>query len=262
MPTLDPRAPELDRRWRLARAAALSGVLGPGVDPLEDEAWAISLAMSASGEAILRLVYDNGLRLGLGFARFHGGPVNSDALGGLLGGLTSPCLVGDWMHTPAGDALRLQRKPCGAADRGTCDFWREAISGLVHGLTDELLHVRHASFPGEAEAGGPCVDVVHGDPEGPWRFAELDAPLAAALEAARVTMHMLAPGARIEFKGQLEGVVQYMRLGEGCGPDAEAALDAKTFAAILERFAPGIRFRDISPRAVLDHTADATATAL
>lgn len=254
MPRHDPRTSDLDRRWRLARAAALSGVVGPGVDPLEDEPWAISLAMSAASEATLRLVYDNGRRLGLGFARFHGGPVASKDLRALLGGLTSPCLRGAWAAEP-NDALCLRRAKCADAERGTCDFWREALSGLIHGLTEDLIHVRHASPAG----GGDCLDVVHGDPEGPWRFAALDADLASRLEAAQVTLRVLAPGVRVVFKGALEGVVQYERLGEGCGP--EAMPDAATFDAILERFAPGTGFRDISPRAVLDHNADATATA-
>jgi hypothetical protein len=257
MPEPDARAPELDRRWRLARAAALGGVLGPGVDPFADEAWAIELAMSAARDAVLRRTYDHGLRLGRGFVRFHGGPVPGTSLGALLGGLTSPCLRGTWTLAETGDALLLARPACPGVTANTCDYWREAVAGLVHGLTEGLGHVRHASAAGGAEN---CLDVVHGAPEGRWRFAAIEPALAEALVAAQAALRLLAPDVNVRFLGVLEGVVQYERQGEGCGTEPGADSDQESFERVLGRFAPGMRFQDVSPRAVLDRAADATPT--
>ena len=255
---LDPRAPDLDHRWRTARRAALAGVTGevsgdatgPGDAP--ETPWMLALAFSAGRGGLLRQVYDNGLRLGRSFVRFHGGPVGPDALGALLAGLDAPCLRGRLRADEAlGGALVLDRVPCDAVQKDTCDYWREAIAGLVHGLTDGLHFTRHDSAGRGAER---CRDVVSARAQGPGRFAALTEEETAALAAATVALRLLAPGLRIVFEGRLEDVIVYRRFGEGCEDSAGPAAEV-TLHEVLARFLPGRVFLDVSPRAVLAPTA-------
>lgn len=270
MPEIDPRAAELNHRWQLARSAALrtvngvdaAGPVAGGAHAAADETWAITLGMSAAPEALPRLVYDHGLKLGRSFARFHGGPLDGDALGGLLAGLDSPCLRGRMVRSEDERAWVLDRPACEGACATTCEFWREALGGLIHGLTDGLQYVRHAS----ASAGAlTCRDVVHADPEGTWRFAALTSAQTEALEGARLTLRMLAPDSpdvHIRFLGSLEGVIHYERPRSGCGgPDADAAAGEERLTQVLGRFVPGGRFKDVSPRAVLAPSLEETAAA-
>ena len=282
MPEIDPRASELNHRWQLARAAALRLINGAerggaesaaveggaaegearegsGHSAQSDEAWLIALGMSAAPEALPRVVYDNGLKLGRSFARFHGGPLAGDALGELVAGLDSPCLRGRMNRSDDGGAWLLDRPACEDACASTCEFWREAFGGLLHGLTDGLQFVRHASGGTSAAV---CRDVVHADPEGPWRFAALTPEVHEALEGARVALRMLAPtspnlGTR--FLGSLEGVIHYERPRSGCEPADDALAGEETFRHLLGRFVPGARFKDVSPRAVLAPSLEETA---
>lgn len=262
---IDPRSADLNHRWRAARRAAIVGVTGAvaaedaAPDAAPESPWVLALALSAGREGLLRQVYDNGLRLGRSFARFHGGPVPADALGALLAGLDGPCLRGRLCRDPAlGGAQVLDRPPCAVVETGTCDYWREAIAGLVHGLTDGLHFARHDSA---GRGGRRCRDVVSAQADGPGRLAALDDEESAALAAATVALRLLAPGVTLHFEGRLEDAIAYRRAGDGCGP-AAPTLEGQgaPIDEVLGRFLPGRTFKDTSPRAVLAPTAREAAS--
>ena len=89
----------------------------------------------------LRRAFENSLRLGEGFVRFNRTQIAPERLPEVLGQLGSPCLLGRWSEVTDEAGYWLERAPCRAgADPGCCDHWREAIGGLVLGLTGGVRH--------------------------------------------------------------------------------------------------------------------------
>lgn len=74
--------------------------------------------------------------------------------------MNSPCLKGRWSEKEKANVLT--RKSCEGAKFGSryCQYWREAIDGLVLGLSDEVGYVRHCSVnSGDSD----CVDIFFQD---------------------------------------------------------------------------------------------------
>ncbi len=238
---------DLALRFGRARRAALEAVTGALATADGDEAWQVRLATSVAKEALLRRVYDHALTLGRGFVRYHGGtPVSAEALPALLGALDCPCVGGDWTATDGG--LVHERPGCehGVGGPALCDYWREAIGGLVHGLTDGVLHARHASV-GRGQSS--CRDALYDEPEGPLRYGPVPASTLAAVDAAKVAAHLLAPDVRVRVFGVLEDELCVGLEQNGCDPDADA--QRQHVLSLFHRYLPGLTLRDVSPRAVL-----------
>lgn len=200
-----------------------------------------------------RRLFENSARLGDGFVRFHRHRVTLDELPQLLPALGSPCLAGAVWQAVGPHALRGTRPPCNAAcAAATCDAWREAVDGLVVGLTGEGRHTRTASA-GHGQA--TCVDVITTDPEHPLRYGELPDDVVPALEAVQRFVRLFK-GADVRFLGVSEGVLLYQLDTSGCG---ELRGNAREMVeATLARKLPHLTVRELSPRAVLSE-ADSTA---
>ncbi len=186
------------------------GSAGPGALAELGARWTRARAQ-ANGS--LRALFDHSRKLAGGFVRFHRWQPGPDWLPRALSQLAAPCLRGAWRED--GDGFVLRRSPCpGVAAAATCDGWREAIDGLVTGLSPELTHARHRSAGhGDAE----CVDVLYRDARSPLRFGPL--PPDAGADLARVgRLVEQFDGAAIDFLGVSEGRLHY-RLSTPRGGD-------------------------------------------
>lgn len=235
---------DLAGRWSRARCSALRAVVA-GRDGSEDDLLPIALATDAA--QVHHRVFDNSLRLGGGFARLHGVLAFAD-MPRALGAMRVPCLDGAWRCFDGEEALALARPGCplGTSGAAACDYWREAIGGLVLGMTGGARHARHESL---GRRGERCVDYFYVDPESPLRFGPLPESLGAELERVRRTARAFDGATTVRFLGVSEGVLLYRIDRAGCG----GQLDVRAIVerAVKCRF-PDLELREISPRSVFD----------
>lgn len=237
------RAQDLAARWQRARLSALRAVVGEAAQGSEAELLACALEVDPA-QTFTR-VFDNSARLGAGFKRHFREHHTLATLPALLGALGVPCLRGAW-RTTSGAAL-LERPPCAATQgAGVCDWWREAIDGLVAGLSDEARHARHRSL---GHGDGACLDVLYDDPEGTARFGPLPPEVEQAAQPIARLVRRLAAGVTLELLGVSEGVLLYRLQGQGGAAPAPAR--ALVEGALAQKL-PGLHFKELSPRAVYD----------
>lgn len=127
----------------------------------------------------------------------------------------------------------------------TCDAWREAIDGLVLGLTGGARHTRTASA---GHGQNSCVDLVYEDAESPLRYGDLDDELIPTLESVQKFVRNFR-GADVRFLGVSEGVLLYQLDTTGC--DEHRAPARTLIENLLNTKLPHLQVRELSPRAVL-----------
>lgn len=264
------RRPEYDkadfaRRWRLARLSAIRAAASlPGHAGEMDEAAALEAFLSAarlSGEerrsalkdALLRHVFDNSRLLASGLSRRLGVTFEVEDFRDLLEAVGVPCVQGRWTARP--EAQVLARPGCGfcpGAGADACDYWREALDGLVTGLGGTERMVRQGCLRrGDAE----CVDVLF--PEAPRgaREAEAWAPVPGhmAVEIFEAAQRLgRSAGAEVSIKGLREGVLCFEFLGATDGNRCGGAVEAlERFREALSGRFPGLGLMDVTPRAVM-----------
>ena len=239
--------PGLAARWRGARRAALNAVLQEA--GAADDTVLLAEALARDRDQAQRRVFENSLRLGQGFARFHHTALTLETLPDALdqvSGVAAPCLRGTWTAVPDEAALRLERPGCPFRDQGpaACDWWREAISGLVLGVAAGLRHARHQSC---GHGDGRCVDIIYVHPESPLRFGPIPAEMADALAAVARMVTAFDTSAAVAFLGLSEGVLYYQLIKPGCGTVRAQPLVEQ---GVHRRF-PDLALREVSPRPVL-----------
>jgi hypothetical protein len=224
------RMPELGARWSRARRAA---------------------------GAIERRVYDHSLRLGASFCRFHALTLALEDIPDALDRIAAsdaPCLRGTWSSVP-GDTTgtsRLERAGCSAGAEGAsaCDAWREAIAGLVLGLTGgQVLHARHAS---QGHGDARCVDVFYLDPQSPLRFGPIPDAMREALATIARAVAVFDSSFAVTFLGLSENVLYYaLAPARGCGAGS-SGLSAQPLVErrVRQRF-PDLSLFEVTPRTVL-----------
>lgn len=238
---------DLASRWARARRAAASAIVGPArAEAAEPEL--LACAAEVDEVELHRRLFENGARLGEGYRRFHRKTLTLAELPEVLPALGVACLQGSWELAPAEHrALRLIRPPCReACDARHCDAWREAIDGLVVGLTDGARHTRVAS---RGHGQPECVDVLTMDPESPLRWGELPEAIVPELEAVQRFVRMFK-GADVQFLGVSEGVLLYRLDTTGCGDLRGNAREM--VEQTLAKKLPHLTARELSPRPVLE----------
>lgn len=224
---------DLRDRWARARRAALP----EGEDAEDVRALAL---LAGDADPSLRRVFDHSYRLGRSFSRWARADLTLVDLERLLPELGAPCLERGF--TRAGDRRSsLARRPaCGP--EAPCAWWREAIGGLVSGLSSSVRHTRVAA--GE----GGCIDLLHVDHDDPARHAPVPEDLDRALSGAIAKIGRVVPGTTVEVLGLQEGAlcVQVHAGASSC------AFDVPTLAlGVLRHALPGVVVRDATPRPVL-----------
>jgi hypothetical protein len=245
---------DLAGRWRRARRAALHTALGPeraasaiaDAADLDPEAALVAAALATAPEAALRGVFDHSLRLGEGFRRFFRVDVPLPDLVKILPQLEVPCLATAWTRVDA-PAYLATRAGCGAASwhGRACDYWREAIAGLVLGITGGVRMARHES---RGHGGARCVDALYVHAQSPLRFGPIPDDVRPGLDAVRRTARAFDSTYDLEFLGISENVLHY-QTSRPDGPGA-VTLSSLVERAVRRRF-PWLTVCDASPRPVL-----------
>jgi hypothetical protein len=236
---------DLASRWRRARHAALCAVV-PDVDEVETEEDHLFRALERAPEDVLRLVFEHSQRLGEGFRRFYKLDLPITELAGFLPLLGVPCLAREWTRVADEHAYIAEHAGCAAPSQHAhaCDYWREAIEGLVLGMTGAVRHGRHAS---RGHGDPSCIDLLYIHPQSPLRFGPIPVELQAGLESIRRVAQAFDGSTKIRFLGLSEGVLHYQTqtLGEGGGVRVSTLVER----GVARRF-PGLATRDVTARPV------------
>ncbi|MBZ0234799.1 MAG: hypothetical protein K8M05_20890 [Deltaproteobacteria bacterium] len=210
----------------------------------------VALALERAPDDVLRKVFDVSRRLGASFRAYHHLDLPLNDLCDVLPRLGVPCAARSWTRVTGEAACRGERAGCrdAALHPRACAFWREAIDGLVLGMTSAVLFARHASR-GAGDAS--CVDVLHVHPQSPSRFGPIPAHVRDELERIGRTARALDPSLAVTFLGISEGVLYYRAERDAAGDQhASTAIEP----AVRRRF-PRLALREISPRPVLAEAA-------
>jgi hypothetical protein len=241
---------DLAKRWRSARRAALRAVLLESQDSQTEQQLLVE-ALSTDAERVLRLVFDNSLTLGEGFRAYFRVDVPLTDLVSLLPLLETPCLPSSWTRHDDPPHHRTERTGChiGLLHDRACDYFREAIQGLVLGLTGTVYHARYESL---GHGGKRCVDALYVQSQSPARFGPIPESLRLGLEQVQRTARMFDSSVRLDFLGLSENTLSYT-LESGDGP-GNLHLTTVVEQALRRRY-PDLITRDASPRAVLSDSA-------
>lgn len=243
---------DLAARFRHARRAALRAIVPDAIDRESEEDLLIRALGSADASDLERRVFENCLALGRSFARFFGATLSLADLPRVLPELGSPCLDGVFAIDSADPALTLLREGCASllGARGTphdgraCSYWREAIEGLVLGLTGGVVMSRHERRGGGSER---CVDVFHLDPHGPHRFGPIPDDARGVLAVVQRLAHAFDSSVDVEFLGVNESVLHYrVRRREPSSVVSIASLVERS----VRRRLPHLSVRQVTERAV------------
>jgi hypothetical protein len=205
----------------------------------------VALGLERDADAVLRSVFDVSRRLGAGFRAHHHVDLPLGGLCDVLPQLGVACAARRWTRAASAPDCRGELAGCGDAllHPRACDFWREAIEGLVLGMTSAILFARHAS---RGAGDRRCVDVLYVHPQSPSRFGPIPDDVRDALERIRRTACALDPSLDVAFLGISEGVLYYRAVRADGDAHASSAIEP----AVRRRF-PTLALREISPRPVL-----------
>lgn len=239
----DPLADLFDR-FAKARRSALAKVYE--AEPPADEVTGVVELREARWEEALKQVYLASWRLGRGAARVAGGAVGlAEMADRLRTGRGVPCLAGRWRAE--GAAIVRESPGCAEGVMGgarVCDWYREALDGLVSGLAHEVGFARRASL---GRCGTHCEDVLFDDSAPELRLAPV--PTFVLEHVAHPMRRLGEEGIELELLGLAENrlYVSFTRKSGGCGvPRLYFDLLADH---LRERF-PEIELRDATPRAM------------
>lgn len=124
-------------RWEKARLSALRSALQDPVvsTSLDVETQLLTHICSENKELLLRRVFDYSRKFGISASRYLGMSLEVQDLVEILQASPIPCFRGNWRSHNS--AYVLERIGCEVVrDVGNlaCDYWREALDGLIMGV--------------------------------------------------------------------------------------------------------------------------------
>lgn len=213
---------------------------------LEDFSRRFESARNSAGQD-LRKLFDNTRKLGLSLVKYLGLTFELPDLVEVLPSLKTTCFDGIWKSHRA--SYVLERPGCKLlAEQGSaaCDYWREALDGLVMGLCEDERLARHQSC---GHGDSTCVDVLFLDRES-VRLAPVPSKLLPKLNLMKTCFE--SEEAMLTFKGLLENTLFYeikTLKTKPCGDENKNWHDElKSMAA---DFVPDLKLQDASPLAVI-----------
>ncbi len=198
---------DFGRRWERARRGALEKILGP-TDPSVTESVLLPMIPAGTRDEVLRNVFDNSRAFGLSATKHFGLTWELQDFQDVFTSLNNPCLHGKWEARAS--ALVIERPACESVQvvgSFLCDYWREALDGLVVGLGEDERFSRHQSA---GHGDSQCTDVIFIDKlqveEPSARWKQIPNSHMADLSELQ-TQFQEKMGIKIEFFGIAEGVL-------------------------------------------------------
>lgn len=244
---------DFHNRWKHARLSALKPLLNEQNAQGENELVHVASQnlSSENQDLVLRKVFDHSRKLGISVSRYFNLFWEINDIAEILFHSDATCLQGHWINTKTGKILK--RQGCSFGVPFFCNYWREALDGLVMGVGNTERYARHASLGhGDTE----CIDIFYDDSLDvnglKPKFGELPekiifglSPLIAFLEKQSI---------RLNLKGLSEGILYYELASYAedgkplCG-SSNRSVQALFLKEVQTRF-PGLIIKDASPLAV------------
>lgn len=251
---------DFQRRWELARLRAVRSAVAELANDATAETELLRLVPADARDRVLRNVFDYSRKLGVSASQYLGLSWEISDLADVLSLLKVPCVGGIWRDHNS--AKVLERKGCDVgAGLGAfgCDYWREALDGLVMGVGDTERLARHRS---QGHGDDSCVDVLFIEKAGPpprvvssgrqassRRFGPLPEGLEESLR--EVCERFQAMKIHLVLEGVSENILYYrLDAQEGVLCGAGGKLLHESFIRALARVNPCLIARDASPLAV------------
>lgn len=155
---------DLGTRWQLARESAYNKIFE---DRKQENEFLLELNKleEEKFEELLKSIFLNSRNLGLSYQKSKNLTWEKSDFTAFANKLGSSCLAGLWELKPS--AHVLSREGCDSGKkigRRYCQYWREAIDGLVVGISDEVGFVRNSSISVDDER---CIDVFFDEESSP-----------------------------------------------------------------------------------------------
>jgi hypothetical protein len=251
---------DFNLRWHKARVAALrvshafdspleTSLSGSNLD---QELRLLSELAEEEKERALRAVFDNSRKFGMSLSKFYRTSLELGDIQDIFSQLSIPCTQGEWNKRDRAVTVRRQGCPSQLkAGPFLCNWFREAIDGLIMGIGQEERFARHASVGhGDSE----CLDVYFTETltlnASQLRFAPVPPHIIAKLQPIQSSFENI--GARLIFSGFSERTLFYKIESKDSKPLCGATgrlLHQRLYKLVHELF-PDFRMQDLSPLAV------------
>ena len=212
-----------------------------------------TVAQSDKMKTILyRNIFDHSRALALGLSKKYNVTFELQDFREILSASKIPCFKGVWESRDSAEVLpRNGCDYCTKIGSFACDYWREAIDGLVMGLGESERYVRHASV---RHKDSQCVDVF---------FLETNKRNKNSLAWGKIPEH-IEPilkslclkfeeefKVQIEVKGMKEGVLYYELKNPTDNQCGQGGSLIKAFQESIQNIYPGLQVFEVTPKAVL-----------
>ncbi len=208
--------------------------------------------ISKKKDALLKEIFDYSRVLAVSFSKFMGLSFELLDFQELLSQSEIPCAQGEWETRKK--ARILTRKGCNfctQAGANACDYWREALDGLVMGLGEHERIARHASV---RHGDAACVDVFYFDADGRKETSLAWGPLPEHMATElKLICDNFADKMKtsVLLKGLSEGVLYFEFKSATDMLCSGGQLLTSTFLRKIQKRYPGLMVQEVTPRAVI-----------
>lgn len=202
-------------------------------------------------DSLLRNIFDHSRALAISLSKHLGLSFEIGDFQDLLSKSQIPCYQGQWeARSTARILTRNGCDSCKNSGANACDYWREAVDGLVMGLGEKERFARHASM---RHGDSSCVDVLFFESETTKEnlaLGPIPDHMAPNIQAAveEFERKMNAP---IILKGLSEGILYFEFKASNDNMCGSGNLLTLTFQRKVQKFYPGLSVKEVSPCAVL-----------
>lgn len=209
---------------------------------------------SVQKDKILKSIFSFSRALALSFSKFYKISFEVNDFKELFQSSQIPCFRGECAKTNC--AVTLERSGCSSCVKlkaFTCDYWREAADGVVVGLGEHERIVRHGSV---RHNDAHCLDVIFSDAQKneSLNWGKIPEHLVDELEKIKVDFEEKMK-TKVVIRGINEGTLHYELQIESENACGGGSLINYTFISKVKNIYPGLKFKDVSPQAVLGKDA-------
>ncbi len=258
-------ATEFHERWSKARISAINKSIETlkldlsKIDSTSDlesdlieKYFSDNIDESKKKDTLLKNVFDYSRHLALSLSKFLKLTFEIADFQELLQESLIPCAQGEWESRD--NAKILVRNGCDSCVKvsaNACDYWREAIDGLVMGLGEKERFARHAS---KCHGDDKCIDIIFTDTAVTKNKSLAYGPIPEHMSGKLKTIceeFEIKMKKGIVIKGLNEGVLYFEFASSTDSMCGGTKLLTFTFQRKVQENYPGLLVKETSPCAVL-----------